>query len=145
MVALFMMIRTGYAMVLNRTLLLVCTLFLYTCATTDVPVFYYNEVVVRNLTKGIVEDVTIRADQSQRMFGCSNIAPLGRCSNQFPKREYLKSPIQIGWTLDNHSRETNEFILEIPASFSPAIVLRGVLEIHPDGSIHAFFEQVNPG
>jgi hypothetical protein len=140
-----MMIRTGYAMVLNRVLLLVYLLLLYSCATTDDPVFYYNEVMVRNLTKGVVGDVTIRADQSQRMFGCSNIPPLGQCSTQFPKREYLKSPIRIDWTLGNRSRQTNEFILEIPASFSPAIVLRGVLEVHPNGSINTFFEQGNPG
>jgi len=144
MVLLFLMIWTDYPMVLNKILLMSYTLLLCSCATTEVPVFYYNEVVVRNLTRGIVEDVTIRADQSQRIFGCSHIAPRGQCSNQFPKREYLKSPIQIGWTLDNNSSETTEFVLEIPASFSPAIMLRGVLEIRPDGSIHAFFEQHNP-
>jgi hypothetical protein len=127
--------------VLKSVLFLVCVYLLASCATTSRPTYYYNEVVVRNNTKSIVQDVTIRADQSQRMFGCSNIAPLGQCSDQFPKRQYLASPIRIAWIIGNRNWQTEEFVLEIPESYNPTIVLRGVLELQPDGSMNAFFEQ----
>lgn len=128
---------------LKTILLLTISLLAFGCATPNQPVYFYDEIVVRNMTRGIAQDVTIKAEETNREFGCSNIAPRGECSTSFPKREYLGSSIQIGWNTYNTKRQKRGFVLNIPDSFDPAIVLRGVLELRPDGSIQAFFEQGN--
>jgi hypothetical protein len=53
----------------------------------------------------------------------------------------MKSPIRIGWVFGNTSGQTDEFILEVPATFSTELPLRGVLDISPQGSISAYFQQ----
>jgi len=53
----------------------------------------------------------------------------------------MKNPIRIAWIFGNTSGQTDEFILEVPATFSTALPLRGVLEISPQGSISAYFQQ----
>ncbi|MFB3059136.1 MAG: hypothetical protein ACE1ZB_05335, partial [Gammaproteobacteria bacterium] len=37
----------------------------------------------------------------------------------------------------------DEFVLEVPATFDSKLSLRGVLEITPEGSISAYFEQTS--
>ncbi len=55
----------------------------------------------------------------------------------------MKSPITIAWEFGSIARQTDEFVLEVPAIFDTELSLRGVLEITPRGSISAYFEQVN--
>lgn len=123
--------------------ILIAGLLLSACATSYESPYFYNEILIINNSRELIQDVSIRAGESGRMFGCGNIAPRGICSDKFPRRRYMKSPITIAWVFGSIARQTDEFILEVPATFDSKLRLRGVLEITPDGSISAYFEQVS--
>ena len=55
----------------------------------------------------------------------------------------MKSSIKIAWVFGSIARQTDEFVLEVPATFDTELNLRGVLEITPRGSILAYFEQTS--
>jgi hypothetical protein len=116
-------------------------LWLTACATAYQPTYFFDEILLVNKSRQLVQDVTITASESGRRFSCGNIAPLGICSNKFRPRRYQQRPIQIAWIFGNNARETREFVLEVPSSFETGLALRGVLEITPAGSISAYFEQ----
>ena len=119
-------------------------LLLSSCATSYEPQYFYNEIQIINKSRELIQDVTISADETGRRFSCGNIAPLGICSNKIPQRQYMKSPITIAWVFGNTARQTDEFILEVPAAMNTEFPLRGVLEIGPQGSISAYFQQEAP-
>ena len=120
-------------------------LLLSSCAISYESQYFYNEILVINKSRKVIQDVSVSAEATGRSFSCGNIAPLGICSNKIPRRRYMKSPITIAWVLDNTVRQTNEFVLEVPAAMSTEYPLRGVLEISPQGAtIAAYFEQDTP-
>ena len=116
-------------------------LLLSACATGYNPTYHYNEILVVNNSKQLIQDVTISASETGRQFSCGNIAPLGICSDKFPNRRYEQSPVQITWVFGSSARQTREFVLEVPATMSIELPLRGVLAISPNGNISAYFEQ----
>jgi len=124
-------------------LLVVLGLLLSSCASSYESQYFYNEILVINKSRVLIQDVRVSAEATGRSFSCGNIAPLGICSNKIPRRQYMKSPITIAWVFGNTARQTDEFILEVPAAMSTEYPLRGVLEISPKGSISAYFQQDN--
>ena len=130
-------------MIKNYTILILGIL-LSACATVNEPEYYYNEIVIINKSRQLIQDVKISVSETGREFSCGNIAPLGICSNKIPSRQYMKNPIRIGWVFGSTTRQTDEFVLEVPATMETALPLRGVLEISPQGSISAYFEQGSP-
>lgn len=129
---------------MKKYFILIPGLLLSSCATSYESLYSYNEILIINRSKELIQDVTISAGETNRTFSCGNIAPLGICSDKFPERRYMKSPIRIGWVFGNTSGQSNDFVLEVPATFSTEFPLRGVLEISPQGSISAYFEQDTP-
>jgi len=129
---------------MKKYFVLIPGLLLSSCATSYKSLYSYNEILIINRSKELIQDVTISAGETNRTFSCGNIAPLGICSDKFPPRRYMKSPIRIDWLFGNTSGQTNDFILEVPATFSTEFPLRGVLEISPQGSISAYFAQGTP-
>ncbi|MCP4982814.1 MAG: hypothetical protein GY935_20240 [Gammaproteobacteria bacterium] len=127
-------------MIKNYTTLMLGIL-LSACATVYEPQYYYNEILIINRSRELIQDVKISVSETGRGFSCGNIAPRGICSNKIPRRPYMKNPIRIAWVFGNTARQTNEFVLEVPATMDIALPLRGVLEISPRGSISAYFEQ----
>jgi hypothetical protein len=121
--------------------ILIAGLVLSACATSYESPYFYNEILIINNSREMIQDVSIRAGESGRMFSCGNIAPRGICSDKFPRRRYMESSITIAWVFDSISRQTDEFVLEVPTTFDSQLSLRGVLEITPEGSISAYFEQ----
>jgi hypothetical protein len=119
-------------------------ILLSACATFNQPKYFYNEILIINNSRQIIQDVQISASKTGRGFSCGNIAPRGICSNKNPQRLYEKSPIRIDWVFGNSARQTNEFVLEVPATMDTTLPLRGVLEISPQGAISAYFEQDRP-
>ena len=124
--------------------ILVLALLLSACATSFKPAYFYNEVLIVNKSRQLVQDVTISSGETGRTFSCGNIAPLGICSDKFPRRPYLNNPIRISWVFGNTSGQSSDFVLEVPATYSTEFPLRGVLEISPQGSISAYFQQDTP-
>ena len=129
---------------MKKYFILIPGLLLSSCATSYESLYSYNEILIINRSKQLIQDVTISAGETNRTFSCGNIAPLGICSDKFPERRYMKSPIRIGWVFGNTSGQSNDFVLEVPTTFSTEFPLRGVLEISPQGSISAYFEQDTP-
>ncbi len=125
-------------------LILIAGLLLSACATSYNPTYHYNEILIVNNSRDLIQDVTISASKSGRQFSCGNIAPLGICSDKFPRRRYEQNPIQINWVFGGSARQTSEFVLEVPATMHTSLPLRGVLSIAPDGSISTYFEQDTP-
>jgi len=123
---------------------LMLAILLSACATGYQPYYYFNEILIINKSRELIQDVKISVSETGREFSCGNIAPLGICSNKIPSRQYMKKPIQIAWVFGNTARQTNEFVLEVPATMDIALPLRGVLEISPRGSLSAYFEQGSP-
>ena len=124
----------------NHTILIL-SLLLSSCATIYESPYSYNEILIINRSRQLIQDVTISAAGTNRTFSCGNIAPLGICSDKFPERRYMKNPIRIDWVFGNTSGKSNEFVLEVPPTFSTALPLRGVLDINPQGLISAYFQQ----
>ena len=120
-------------------------LLLLSCATSHQPRYKYNQIMVENHSRTLIRNVTITVSGTGRSFSCGNIAPLGICSNRFPRRDYQGNPIQVDWTFGNSTRQSGEFVVEVPAAFQTSQPLRGVLAINPEGSIAAYFEQDSPG
>jgi hypothetical protein len=114
------------------------------CATSDKPAYSFNEILIVNNSRELIRDVSISAPDSGRSFSCANIAPRGICSNKFPTRPYRYQPIRIDWVFANQARQTERFIIDVPPTLYTGLVLRGVLEISPDGAISAYFQQENP-
>jgi hypothetical protein len=111
------------------------------CASVVNTDYYYNEIVLRNNTNAAVHDVIIKAEKTHVTFSCSYIPPRAMCSNKFPKRKYLGSPVQITWIFNKRKRTTDHFILKIPNGLSVNIPLRGVLEVNEGGMIDPYLEQ----
>jgi hypothetical protein len=125
-------------------LFVILGLLLSSCAISYESQYFYNEILVINKSRKLIQDVSVSAEATGRSFSCGNIAPLGICSNKIPQRRYMKSPITIAWVFGNTARQTDEFVLEVPAAMSTEYPLRGVLEISPQGSIWAYFQQDTP-
>ena len=123
---------------------LVLGILLSACATVSEPQYHYNEILIINKSRELIQDVKISVSEAGRGFSCGNIAPLGLCANKIPRRPYLRNPIRIAWVFGDIASQTNEFVLEVPATMDIALPLRGVLEISPQGSISAWFEQGDP-
>lgn len=129
---------------MKKYFILIPGLLLSSCVTSYESPYSYNEILIVNRSRQLIQDVTISAGETNRRFSCGNIAPLGICSDKFPRRPYLKSPIRISWVFGNTSGQSNDFVLEVPATYSTEFPLRGVLEISPQGSISAYFQQDTP-
>ena len=147
---------------MNKVIFLIVGLFLSACSSgyqalesynnsnyaynetqqlNDSRLYSYNEILVINRSQEVIRDVTITSGTSGRKFVCGNIEPLGNCSDKFPSRQYLRNPVQIGWTFGDLGRQTRDFLLEVPTTFDVAVPIRGVLSISAEGAISAYFEQ----
>jgi hypothetical protein len=114
------------------------------CATSYNPSYSYNEVLIVNNSKELIQNVTISSSETGRSFSCGSIAPLGICSDKFPRRRYEQTPIQISWVFGGEARQTKQFVIEVSATMSIGLPLRGVLEISPEGELSAHFDQQSP-
>ena len=125
---------------MRYTFLFACLFLLSSCASISKP-YYYNEIVVLNNTQQLIPHVVIRAKETQRMFGCRNIAPEAKCSNKIKKIEAKNSPLKITWTYNGAERTTSNFKIKIPENMLKSIPLRGVLALQSDGTVKFWLEQ----
>ena len=121
-------------------------LLLSACATSSdySQSYVYNEILIVNNSKELIQEVTISSAASGRSFSCGNIAPLGICSNKMGNRRFKEDPFQVNWVFGNNARRTDELSPTVPAYYQSGLALRVVLEISPQGEISAHFEQDSP-
>ena len=108
------------------------------------PTYKYNQILIVNNSKELIKDINILAETTNRSFGCSNIAPLGICSNKTSPRRYSEGPVRVDWVFGNNPRQTVELTPSVPAYFQPGLPLQVILEISPQGELSAKFEQISP-
>ena len=129
---------------MKKYLVIGIVLVISACSTSYKPMYMYNEILVVNNSRELLQEVTITVPGTVRTFSCGNIAPLGICSNRFGNRRYEYNPIRIAWVFGNNARQTEEFVVPVPATFGTGLSLRGVLAISPEGQLSAYFQQETP-
>jgi hypothetical protein len=128
---------------LKNILLLALALLLSACATGSGqgPPYFYNQILIVNNSKELIQEVTISSTVNGRSFSCGNIAPLGICSNRTGKRHYKEGPFQIDWVFGNNAPRTDQLTLTVPAFYLTGLALQVVFEISPQGEISAQLKQ----
>ena len=125
---------------MKKYLVIGIVLVVSACSTSYKPMYMYNEIIVVNNSRELLQEVTINAPGTGRTFSCGNIAPLGICSNQFDNRRYEYNPIRIAWAFGNSTQQTEEFVVPVPDSFATGVPLKGVLAVSPEGQMSAYFQ-----
>jgi hypothetical protein len=126
---------------MKKYLVIGIVLVVSACSTTYKPMYMYNEILVVNNSRELLQEVTITAPSTGRTFSCGNIAPLGICSNHFDNRRYQYNPIRISWVVGNFAQQTEEFVVPVPDSFATGVPLKGVLAVSAEGQMSAYFQQ----
>jgi hypothetical protein len=118
-------------------------LLLSSCATNFDPAFYYDEIVVHNKSEETVRNLTLSASGSDRSLSCAEIAPAAICRDKFPRRQFMRSPLQVTWESGDAPARSEAITLETPAtlSFGSSYPMRAIIEITADGSVSSYFEQ----
>ena len=126
----------------SHTILLL-GLMLSACATNFDPAYYYDEIVVHNKSEKPVHNLTLSASGSDRSLSCAEIAPSAICRDKFPRRQFMRNPLQVTWESGDAPAQSETTTLETSASlsFGSSFPMRAIIEITADGSISSYFEQ----
>ena len=129
------------------TINVAAALLLSACATGSsyAPTYTYNEFRVINNSKALIQNVTVKSADTDRVFQCESIAPLGICQQRFAPRRCKEGPFTIDWVFGDRVRQTNEVGIEVPAYNAPGAPLIAVLEISQEGAIKAYFKRDSKG
>ena len=111
------------------------------CATGYQPAYIYSELLVVNNSGEVLDDVRVTLTGIDRSFDCGDVVALGVCSKRFGKRRYQYEPLVIEWAAGGGPRRSDEFVIDVPLTFSPGAALRAVLAVSETGVMTAYFEQ----
>ncbi len=111
------------------------------CATGYKSPHIYYELQVVNNSDQVLGDVRVTLTGIGRSFECGDVAALGICFNRFGKRRYDYQPVRVEWTAGSGDRRNDEFVIDVPATFSSGAALRAVLAVSESGEMSAYFEQ----
>ena len=128
---------------MKNYILLAFALLLSACATGSGqgPPYIYNQILIVNNSKELIQEVTVSSAVNGRSLSCGNIAPLGICSNRTGKRHYKEGPFQIDWVFGNNAPRSDQLTLTVPAFYTTGVAMQVVFEISPQGEISAHLEQ----
>jgi hypothetical protein len=128
---------------LKNYILLTLALLLSACASGSGggPPYIYNQILIVNNSKELIQEVTVSSAVNGRSLSCGNIAPLGICSNKTGKRHFKEGQFQIDWVFGNNAPRTVQLTLTVPAYYTTGLALQVVFEISPQGEISTHFEQ----
>jgi hypothetical protein len=63
------------------------------------------------------------------------------CHQRFGKLPYPQQPLRVSWQGGDGGEQTQQADPMVPATLSPALPLRVMLDIGEDGSVKAYFKQ----
>ena len=109
------------------------------------PTYRFKQLQVVNLTGATVENVEVRVLESEKTLACAEVNNNAICNKYFGSRRYPQRGVQLNWTHTDGSGRSETFNPPIPVTFYNAFPLRIIMEINPEGSVQAFYEQDEPG
>jgi len=128
---------------MKETIIVAVALLLSACATgsNHTPKYTYDQIMVINNSQESIQNLTISAVDSSKIFSCENIVALGICSDRFSRRSYKEGAFNVDWVFGDSVRQTSEVGIKVPAYFTTGLALRVVLKISPEGTLSASFDQ----
>jgi hypothetical protein len=124
---------------MKATLLLMTSLLVAACSAGYSPRYYYESVEVSNLSGEAISDLQVQI--GERDYGCDAVAKNAMCHQRFGKLPYPQQPLRVSWQVGDGGEQTQQVDPMVPATLSPALPLRVMLDIGEDGSVKAYFKQ----
>ncbi len=124
---------------MKATLLLMTSLLLAACGAGYEPRYYYESVEVSNLSGEAISNLQVQI--GERDYGCDAVANNAMCHQRFGKLPYPQRPLSVSWRGGDGGEQTQQADPMVPATLSPSLPLRVMLDIGEDGSVKAYFKQ----
>jgi len=124
---------------MKATLLLFTSLLVASCSAGHTPRFYYESVEVSNLSGAAISNLQVQI--GERDYGCDSVAKNAMCHQRFGKVPYPQQAVRISWQDGEGGQQTQQADPMVPATLSPSLPLRVMLDIGEDGSVKAYFKQ----
>ena len=119
-------------------------LLITACATGYNPRFYYTNIEVANLSGAKIRNVEVQIGEAGRNLRCDSVAKNALCQERFGKRPYPQQEgLRLSWQDGAGNSQSQQMIPSIPATMTPGLALRVMLDIGEDGSVKAYFRQEN--
>jgi len=129
---------------MKAKLLLLPCLLITACATGYNPRFYYTNIEVANLSGTEISNVEVQIGEAGRNLRCDSVAKNALCQERFGKRPYPQQEgLRLSWQDGAGNSQSQQMIPSIPATMTPGLALRVMLDIGEDGSVKAYFRQEN--
>ena len=129
---------------MKAILLLLSCLLITACATGYNPRFYYTNIEVANLSGAKIRNVEVQIGEAGRNLRCDSVAKNALCQERFGKRPYPQQEgLRLSWQDGAGNSQSQQMIPSIPATMTPGLALRVMLDIGEDGSVKAYFRQEN--
>lgn len=117
-------------------------LLVVACATGYNPRFYYSNIEVANLSGAGITDVEVQVGETSRNLRCDSVAKNALCQERFGKRPYPQQEgIRLSWQDGEGNSQSQQLNPAIPATLTPSLSLRVIMDIAEDGSVKAYFKQ----
>lgn len=114
------------------------------CATGYNPSYVFKRVEVVNLAGGPLHDLTWNVIGSGKTMTCSEVEAKGICAEYFATHRYPKAGIELTWTHVDGERKTAIINPNVPAFFYTGLPLSIFIEIGPDATLRAYYDQDTP-
>ena len=122
------------------TLIAVC-LLVSACATGYNPRYYYSDIEIANLTGTTIRNVRVQVGPGGRILECAEVTKDRLCQQRFGKIPYPNAEIQLSWESSDGKPMSAQMNPPVPVTYSPALSLRVMMDIAPDGSVDFYFKQ----
>lgn len=122
-------------------LLLLC-LLLSACVSGGYnPRYYYNDIVVANLTGGTLRNLKIQVGPAGRVLECDEVTKNRLCQQRFGKKPYPRELVEVSWWASDGKAMVQQVNPPVPVTLVPSLPIRLMLDIGEDGTVKAYFRQ----
>lgn len=123
---------------------LVVGLLLAGCATGYNPSYRFKQIEVVNLSGGALQNLSWNVVGSGQTKTCGEVPSKTVCGEYFAQRNYPRAGIELSWTHVDGERKSEVINPSVPGYFYTGLPLRIIVEINPDASLRAYYDQDTP-
>jgi hypothetical protein len=117
-------------------------LLLSACATGGYdPRYYYDDIVIANLTGETVRNLKIEVGPEGRVLECAEVTNFRLCQQRIGRRPYPNAEIQLSWQNSAGEPMSKQMNPQIGAYYGVGLALRLMVDMKADGSVEAYFKQ----